>query len=346
MSIEFPNGSVILFFGLDDKNRMDRILGQEFLTIYCNEVSEISDFNAVTQLMTRLSQTCTSTSGKRARPKMLFDCNPPSKKHWTYQVFVEGIQPISKQPLKNKTEWAWIRMNPVDNSENLNESYFDTLENLSARQQKRFLQGDWQSEVDGALFKSDWFKRANPDRFDYSNLVRIVVAVDPPGSSTPGSDEAGIVVVGIDADDEVFVLEDASLRATPDRWGQRSADMYEKWEADLIVAEKNQGGEMVEKTLTSAGKNLPIKLVHASRGKVIRAEPISTLYEKGRVTHVGEFEELEDQMENFTIDFSRTKNGSPDRLDALVWGIWELTQVKQHAPSVAIVGRAGGFFGS
>lgn len=344
MSIEFPNGSIILFFGLDDKNRLDRILGQEFLTIYCNEVSEIADFSAVTQLMTRLSQQCTAANGKPARPKMFFDCNPPSKKHWTYQAWVEGIHPLTRLPHKNADQWAWIKMNPIDNTQNLTANYFDTLANLSARQQKRFLEGEWQTEVEGALFNVDWFRRVNPIKFNPDDLKRIIVAVDPAASSKAGSDETGIVVAGIDHDDEVYILDDASLRGTPDQWARRAAAMFEQWKADLIVAEKNNGGDMVEHTLRSAGLNLPVKLVHATRGKALRAEPVSTLYEKGRVHHVGEFAELEDQMENFTHDFNRTKQGSPDRLDALVWAVWELTQEKQHAPSPMTVTKAAGFY--
>jgi phage terminase large subunit-like protein len=161
------------------------------------------------------------------------------------------------------------------------------------------------------------------------DLERVIVAVDPAASSNEGSDETGICVVGLarDADGYArgYVLEDASLRGSPQDWAKSAVRMYRKWSADKIVAEKNQGGEMVETVLRTIDRNVPIKLVHASRGKVIRAEPISALYEQGRVHHVGKFDKLEDQMCSFSIDGVRNASeGSPDRVDALVWGLTEL----------------------
>lgn len=161
------------------------------------------------------------------------------------------------------------------------------------------------------------------------DLVKVIVAVDPAASSEENSDENGIVVVGLarDADGYArgYVLEDGSLRGSPEEWAKRAVSLYRKWDADKIVAEKNQGGEMVAAVIRAIDRSIVPKLVHASRGKIIRAEPISALYEQGRVHHVGRFDLLEDQMCTFSVDNIRGNGmGSPDRVDALVWGLTEL----------------------
>lgn len=178
-------------------------------------------------------------------------------------------------------------------------------------------------DVPGAL----WTRR-NLDEYRVDKapqLVRIVVAVDPPATSGPSANEAGIVVAGIAEDGSAYVTEDWSRRGTPDEWARRAVAAYRKHDADCIVAESNQGGEMVEQVIRSVA-DVPVKLVHATRGKYIRAEPASALYEQGRVHHVGCFPELEDQMIAFTPESAsdRSHGLSPDRVDALVWGLTEL----------------------
>lgn len=154
-------------------------------------------------------------------------------------------------------------------------------------------------------------------------LVRIVVAVDPAATSGEGANETGVIVVGMAADKQAYVLDDWSIRGSPDEWARKAVAAYRLHEADCLVAEVNQGGEMVRAVIQSAAPSLPVKMVHASRGKFIRAEPISALYEQGRIHHVGTLPTLEDQMVAFTADIDRGK-GSPDRVDALVWGLTEL----------------------
>jgi phage terminase large subunit-like protein len=160
-------------------------------------------------------------------------------------------------------------------------------------------------------------------------MERILVAVDPAASSNEGSDENGIVGVGLARDKDGYargyVLADRSLRGTPEEWARAAVRLYRELGADRIVAEKNNGGEMVASVIRSVDRSVPVTLVHASRGKHIRAEPISALYEQGRVHHVGRFDQLEDQMCQFSIDNLRDNNrGSPDRVDALVWGLSEI----------------------
>lgn len=150
-------------------------------------------------------------------------------------------------------------------------------------------------------------------------MTRIVVAVDPAATSAEGADETGIVVAGRGRDGHLYVLEDLSLRGTPHEWARAAVAAYSKWHADRIVAETNQGGEMVELTIRTIDKNAPYKGVHAMRGKALRAEPVSSLYEQGKGHHVGVFPEMEDQMCQWVPG-----DKSPDRLDALVWAATEL----------------------
>jgi phage terminase large subunit-like protein len=162
-----------------------------------------------------------------------------------------------------------------------------------------------------------------------------VIAIDPATSSNAGSDETGIVACAIDAEGFGYVLDDASGVMRPEEWAKSAVSLYNYYKADCIVAEKNQGGEMVEAVIRAVNQNISIKLVHASRGKVVRAEPIAALYARRRVRHVKEFSELEDQMCSFSVGFDRSSAGySPDRVDALVWGLTELFPglVEDRAP--------------
>ena len=153
------------------------------------------------------------------------------------------------------------------------------------------------------------------------NLSRIVVAVDPAVTSNEESDMTGIVVAGLDVNGTAYVLEDATDNLKPAEWAQRAVDLFCKYGADRIVAERNQGGDMVRHTIETENPNVPIKLVHASRGKYARAEPVSALYQQGRVKHIPGLDDLERQM---TIWEPLGRMGSPDRLDACVWALTEL----------------------
>jgi len=218
----------------------------------------------------------------------------------------------------------------LDNQANLAKNTIKQLYDRygGTRLGRQELEGEVLEDIPGALWRREDIDsgRLNsaPD-----DLERVIVAVDPAASSEERSDENGIVVVGLARDKDGYargyVLEDASIRGTPEEWSRRAVQMYRKWEADRIVAEKNNGAEMVESVIRTADRSIPVKLVHATRGKVVRAEPISALYEQHRVHHVGQFDELEDQMCLFSIDNVRNSStGSPDRVDALVWGLTEI----------------------
>lgn len=152
-------------------------------------------------------------------------------------------------------------------------------------------------------------------------MRRIVVAIDPAATRNPNSDETGVVVCGLGTDGHGYVLADLTLRGTPEEWGRAAVYAYRLHEADRIIGETNNGGEMVEHVIRTVDKKVPFRAVHASRGKITRAEPISALYEQDRCHHVGAFPVLEDQMCEYD---PKTAKFSPDRMDALVWGFTEL----------------------
>lgn len=222
------------------------------------------------------------------------------------------------------------RGSTFDNAGNLAKPFLKQIQDRygGTRLGRQELEGEILGDIPGALWNRDDIDSSRV--YDVpKDLERVIVAVDPAASSAEGSDENGIIVVGMARDNDGYargyVLEDGSLRGTPEEWAKKAVTLYRKWSADRIVAEKNNGGEMVETVIRTVDRSVPIKLVHASRGKVVRAEPISALYEQGRVHHVGRFDELEDQMCLFSIDNIRNSaTGSPDRVDALVWGLTEV----------------------
>lgn len=229
----------------------------------------------------------------------------------------------------------------MDNVANLARSAVDQMYDRYAntRLGRQELEGEILGDIPGALWGPSMIDEYRIKEDDLPDLEKVYVAVDPAASSEEGADEHGIIVVGMARDKDGYargyVLEDATCRGRPEEWAKVAVRMYRKWSADRIIAEKNNGGEMVETVIKTADRSVPIKLVHASRGKVVRAEPISALYEQGRIHHVGRFDKLEDQMFSFSTDMVRNSSeGSPDRVDALVWGLSELFS--------AIAGRARG----
>jgi phage terminase large subunit-like protein len=250
-----------------------------------------------------------------------FDCNPSGKSHWSHQLFVQKIEPQSKTELKFPARYACMQMNPQGNASNLPPGYVEeTLAGLPERQRLRFLEGAWLDDMAGALWS-----RVMIEPFRVVNaplLSRIVVGVDPAVTSRPDSDETGIVVAGLGTDNHYYVLSDASLRGTPAEWAQAVDAQYRHFRADRVVAEVNNGGDLIAANLRNVNPELSCRSITASRGKIVRAEPVAALYELGRVHHVGIFPELEDQMCNYNPLMTAF---SPDRMDALVWALTELS---------------------
>lgn len=337
--VELPGRSQIWIGGLDDKERVEKVLGSEYATLYFNESSQIP-WNSIELAMSRLAQkvelapAIAAATGRKSLPlKAYFDCNPPSKLHWSYQLFKAKLKPGTKEALPHPADYAEMLINPDDNRDNLPEEYFGVLSGMSAAKRLRFERGEWASEISGALWSME-DRQSHDGRTmpgidslrisEAPKMQRIVVAVDPSGTKGDGSgDDIGIVVAGRGIDGHGYVLEDATCNMSPEGWGRRAVERFGHWGADRIVGEKNFGGDMVRFTISTASKTAPYKDVSASRGKAVRAEPISALYEQGKVHHVGHFPDLEDQLCNFTAS-GYVGDGSPDRADALVWALTEL----------------------
>ena len=175
-------------------------------------------------------------------------------------------------------------------------------------------------DTPGALWTRELIEEGRRAKADIPPMRRIVVAIDPAVSVSETSDETGIIVAGLGTDSQGYVLEDASGKFSPIEWASRAVTLYRKWGADRIVAEANQGGAMVETTVRTVDPNVSFKAVHASRGKITRAEPIAALAEQHRIHHVGGFPGLEDQL----CSYAAGSSDSPDRLDAMVWAFTEL----------------------
>ena len=330
--VRFQNGSEIWWGGLDDKERTEKILGQEFVTIFLNEISQIPK-SSRDIAVTRLAQNVkVDSTGQPMRRKMFYDENPPTKGHWSYAMFVEGKDPDTRETLPDRDNYACAQMNPTDNLENLPEDYITTLEGLSQRLQKRFLRGEFAESTPDALFPDEVIDRWRVLGGNIPDMQRIVIGVDPSGAGSSDSgtenDAIGICVAGLGTDGNAYIIQDATLKASPSGWGKAVCTSYDRHNADLVVGEINYGGAMVETVIQAArvesGKpRLPFKAVTATRGKVVRAEPISALYEEGRVRHIGYFRPLEDELAGFSTT-GYTGGRSPNRADALIWAVTEL----------------------
>src|SRR5579883_1454666 len=314
------NGSEIWIGGLDDNERVEKILGKEYVTIFLNECSQIP-YASVLIALTRLAQVAGDL-----HQAAYYDLNPTSKAHWTNILFGEKRDPISRQPLDDPDNYVRMFLNPLDNAENLSADYLKGLQRLPERQRRRFFEGVYVDDVEGALFSYEQIARARVEEIALPRCRETVVAVDPSGAANAqdeGADEIGIVVAGRGDDGDAYVLADRSLRDAPAVWGRIAVHAYREFDAQRIIAEENFGGEMVRFVIRAADPAVPVRVISASRGKVQRAEPISALYEQGRVHHVGRFAKLEDQLCAFTTAGYRGE-GSPDRADALVWALTEL----------------------
>src|ERR1700731_141852 len=322
---EFTNGSEIWFGGLDDKERTEKILGKEFVTIFLNECSQIP-YASRNVALTRLAQRVSYQVGddtKYLRRRMYYDCNPPSQAHWTYQLFVKGVDPETKQPV-DRQRYAALQMNPDDNRANLPDDYLDTLDSLPARLRIRFRDGKFADITENALWSIESIDRTRVD--DLPDMQRVIVAVDPSGAGdtdNQANDAIGIIVGGLGTDGRGYVLEDLTVKAGPGTWGRIVTAAYDRHEADLVVGEANYGGDMVKFVVRAAKANIPFKKVTASRGKVVRAEPISSLTEQDKIRFAGTFTELEDELCAMTTG-GYLGQGSPNRADAFVWAMTEL----------------------
>lgn len=333
-----PNGSEIWYGGLDDPKRVDKLLGQEYCTIYCNEASQIP-YGSFTTILTRLAQNARLNKDEGSghlRQRCYVDDNPPGETHWLALLFQRKLEPLSRRPLANPMDYTSMILNPEGNRENLDPAFLESLKNLPERQRKRFYEGKNGDAGEAALWTSELIDQQRVmDGSLLPQFSRIVVAVDPSGADNvedATSDEIGIAVTALGQDGTAYALEDLTMKGSPAEWGKVVVDAYDRWDADCVVAEGNFGGAMVKHVIQTAATNpdrgpspqqVPYQEVTASRGKHIRAEPVSGLWEARKVKIVGRQPELEDELVAFTTaGYSGTK--SPNRADAHIWGITAL----------------------
>jgi PBSX family phage terminase large subunit len=255
-----------------------------------------------------------SVRAKDMPNRIILAMNPSFKNHWIYKDFIQT----------ERKDCTLIHSTYLQNKSNLSESFIQAAERTKATNVLRYnhlFLGHWLDDAEGVLWTRGVIERQRIDKMP--ELTRIVVAIDPATTKTMESDETGIVVLGKSVNAHVYVLDDLSGKYSPLEWATVAAKAVEKWNADCIVAEKNQGGDMVETVIRQVDKHTRVKLVTATKGKTVRAEPIYSLYEQGKVWHVGLFPILEQQMVIFNPE---ANTDSPDRVDALVWGATELAQ--------------------
>jgi phage terminase large subunit-like protein len=316
---ELTNTSRIWIGGLDDKERVEKILGLEYASIFLNEASQIPYASALIAF-TRLAQ---KVDGLKQRAYV--DLNPVAKSHWTNLLFGDKRDPVSKKKLADAKNYVRGFLNPTDNSANLAPEFLESLANLPERQRKRFYEGVYADELEAALWSYEIIEstRCGPEMIPEAQRASVVVAVDPSGAAGRddlGADEIGVIVAARGADSDCYILADRSCRDAPAVWGRRAVTAFHEFRADCIVAESNFGGEMVRATIHAADPNVPVRLVTASRGKAVRAEPISVRYAQRQVHHAGHFAQLEDQLCAFTAaGYGGT--GSPDGADAAIWAL-------------------------
>lgn len=299
-----PGGGVILFQGMQD-HTAESIKSLEGFDIAWVEEA---------QTLSSLSLEFLRPTIRKPGSELWFSWNPRSSLDPVDQFF-RGTQPPDNA--------AIVKVNYSDNPFFPAELEEERIHDSRANRDR--YAHIWLGEYEPMAIGAIWDRQTihSNRRRDLPKMGRIVVAVDPAVSAEIGSDEHGIVISGLGEDNRGYVLEDASLKGTPRQWADRVVAMFDKWDADAIVVERNQGGDMVKHTLATLRPDLPIIEVVATRGKHVRAEPIAALYTTGRVSHVGTFDKLEDQMCQMTAA-GYEGNGSPDRCDALVWGLTEL----------------------
>ena len=312
-TLTWENGAVAQFFSAEDP---ERLRGPQFHSAWADEVAawrnqqEVWDMLSLCMRLGRHPRVMVTTTPKPTR-LMRFLLKHPKATLSTGSTF--------------------------DNADNLASTYIQAVKDAyeGTRLGRQELYAEILEEAEGALWTTELLDSCVIDKDDLpEHFARIVVSVDPAVTSNEESDMTGIVVAGVDFNGTAYVLEDATERLSPQGWAKKAVELYNKYGADRIVAERNQGGEMVRHTLHTEDDSVPVRLVHASRGKYARAEPVSALYERGKVKHVKGLDELETQMRTWEPLGSI---GSPDRLDAMVWAITDLVLKGVVQPEMNIV---------
>lgn len=315
----WPNGAIASIYNATEP---DQLRGPEHEAAWCDEIAKW-------QYLDETWDNLQFGLRRGVNPRIVITTTPKPIK-----LIKEILSDKATRPVTGST---------FENESNLAPKFLDTMKRKyeGTRIGRQELAAEILEDIPGAMWKRAQFEvpgfrvKTTPD------LRRIVVAIDPSGSDGDEENEQansiGIVAAGMDYSDRIYVLADRSCDMGPDGWGRRAVALYSALEADRIVAEKNFGGAMVSHVIRTVNRKVPVKLVHASRGKTVRAEPVQGLYEQKKVHHVGTFGDLEDQMCAFT-QHGFEGGGSPDRVDALVWAITELAFGKANEASSGHVG--------
>jgi phage terminase large subunit-like protein len=301
--IRLYNGSKIVGYAAQEP---DRLRGPQFHRAWCDEVAAWRYPEAFDQLMfgLRLGE----------NPQCVITTTPKPTKLIKELVQRKDVYVTSGSTFENEANLAESALAMLK----------DKYEGTTLGRQE--LYAEIVDNLEGALWTNELIEEARLKSDTERQLTQIIVAVDPAVTANVNSDETGIVVVGKDHNNEFYVLEDLSGRHSADKWGKIAVNAFYEWEADRIVAEVNNGGDLVERLIRNIDPDVSYRSVRATRGKILRAEPIAALYEQRRVHHIGVLPELESQMCSYTGE----ANSSPDRLDALVWGITELSKSRGH----------------
>lgn len=298
--IELKNGSIIQTFSADSP---DSLRGPQFHYAWTDELAawQYEDTWNQLQFGLRLGE----------HPQTVITTTPRPTK-------------LVKSLLKRDTTQV-TRGSTFDNAENLSQTALLELQAKygGTRLGQQELYGAILDDNPGALWRRAIIDGARIALQDKPTFTRVVVGVDPAVTNNEDSDSTGIVVAGMTADGHYYVIDDVTLKASPQEWATKAVEVYEKYKADRIVAETNNGGDLVIHLLQQVKPTVATKKVTATRGKQLRAEPIAALYEQGRVHHVGYFTDLEDEMCEYEPGISKD---SPDRMDALVWALTELSE--------------------
>ena len=311
--LEWPNGTIGYAFSSEDP---EQLRGSQFGAAWCDELAKWPYLDATWNML----QFCLRLG---SNPRQVVTTTPRA---------LEMLKKLIADP-----STVISRSKTIDNQSHLAPGFIDYLTSRygGTRLGRQELDGELIEDRDDALWTRKMIDDLRAKRPE--ELQRIVVAVDPPASSGKSSDACGIVAVGRDGAGKCYVLRDATIQqASPIEWANRVVSTFHELEADAIIAEVNQGGEMVKTILHTVDPTVPVKTVHASRGKWLRAEPVALLYERGTVHHVGAFAQLEDQMCDFGPN-GLSSGRSPDRLDALVWAIASLALQNNSRPRIRTV---------
>lgn len=342
--LTLANKSEIWIGGLDDQERVEKILGKEYATLFFNECSQIP-YSSVAIALTRLTQKIDGCVNRA-----YYDLNPTTTGHWTNRLFIQKRRADSQERVPDPENYVFYTINPEDNAKNIDSEALKELRNMPERLKRRFYQGEYASEIPGQLWTLDTIEKCRITKEDLPPMKRIVIAIDPSGArgaNDTKADEIGLVATGMGDDDRGYLLEDCTGLHSPEQWGRIAGDMFERWGADRILGERNYGGDMVRAVIHGHKRTLPFREVVASRGKTVRAEPVSALYERDMIRHVGHFPVLEEQLTNF-LTAGYVGEGSPNNADAMIWGMTDLFNLKMSLagfyPMISVTksGEGGG----